>query len=243
MIAEAWIEVGQKPEQEPPHKWWPARPWFKDQAVFIIGPGPSLTQADCDLVRELKSISTIVVGTAWKAAPWADFLYHADAKWWGWYMDEINANFMGMKLSAEHSADKRFPVFKSRLLRLAMGKKEGFQPDYSKGMSTGGNSGYQAAHMAGNMSASEIYLLGFDMKVWGGGPSHHDGWNPDENGGKHGLNPGRYDNYAPRFATLCAGMAREGISLVNCSRRTAITGVPRRPLEEVIEDLRTRPSA
>lgn len=106
-------------------------------------------------------------------------------------------------------------VFPSRRLSLSR------QP----GVVGGTNSGAQAVNLAYHLGATRIVLLGFDMKHTGGKRHFHDdypsGWSNAETA----------NSWPAQFAFMAAGLASEGIEVLNASRDTAITCVPRVSLQ------------
>jgi hypothetical protein len=55
-----------------PHEW-------PGETVFIIGGGPSVLGVDLELLRGCR---VIVINSSVYKAPWADFLYFGDWRWW-----------------------------------------------------------------------------------------------------------------------------------------------------------------
>lgn len=91
----------------------------------------------------------------------------------------------------------------------------------------GDNSGYQAVNLAYLFGARRIVLLGYDMRPGTDGRSH---WHPQH---KNPLNPGGTDvtRWAQLFHELAKDLASEGVEVINCTRRTALTCFPQLPLE------------
>ena len=59
------------------------------QTVVCIGGGPSVTKSQIDLI-EKSGLKTIAVNSSWKAAPFCDVIYAADAAWWDAYGKEVD---------------------------------------------------------------------------------------------------------------------------------------------------------
>lgn len=93
-----------------------------------------------------------------------------------------------------------------------------------------GNSGYQAVNLAYLLGARKIVMLGFDMQDRGG--EHH--FHGNHRGGTL-TNPGNrlYARWIKGFETIHRLLKEEGVELINCSRRTALT-IPRADLCSVI---------
>jgi len=184
--------------------------------IACLGTGPSLTQADVDYVRG-RATAVIAVNDAVKLAPWAEVLYAADTKWWYWHRtDQAVLGFQGLKIALTPSA-QRFPGV--QVLRNTGDAGLDLRPDCLR---AGRNSGYQAINLAVHLGAARIVLLGYDMQ---GG--HFFGHHPDQSGPPFAL-------CLKRFQTLVKPLAAIGVEIVNCSRRTALTCFPCRPLEEAL---------
>ena len=88
----------------------------------------------------------------------------------------------------------------------------------------GTNSGAQAVNLAYHLGATRIVLLGYDMQHTGGRRHCHQdypaGW----------LNAEPVKGWASQFAFLARDLAAEGVEVLNASRETALTCVPRMTL-------------
>ena len=91
----------------------------------------------------------------------------------------------------------------------------------------GSHSGYQAIQVAATrFGATTIALLGYDAKSIDGRTNCYP--NPHTK---------PFDRWLDTYATLADAARARNISIVNCSRDTAITAFPRYPLAEVLCDL------
>lgn len=88
----------------------------------------------------------------------------------------------------------------------------------------GGNSGHQAVHLAYNLGASRILLLGYDF----GGDAHWFGEHPQPLKSGHD-----FDLWLREMALLGLGLQRAGVEVINCSRKSAITCFPRMSIDDV----------
>jgi hypothetical protein len=182
--------------------------------VVCLGTGPSLTQADVDACRGRARV--IAVNDAYRYAPWADVLYAADQKWWHFPAQQIGvAQWAGLKYSI---VPTRVPGVTS----LRNTGQHGLERDPS-GLRTGYNSVYQAVNLAVHLGASRICLLGVDLRRAPNGPSHCFGEHPDRTQPPYAL-------CLAAFATIAAPLQALGITILNCSRETALTCLPRSTL-------------
>ncbi len=189
------------------------------ETVVCIGGGPSLTQADIDACIDI-DLRGIAVNDAYRMAPWADVLYAADAKWWGWHNGA--PKFYGLK----YSIDGRDRVAYCDVMTLRNTGWTGLELDPT-GLRAGHNSGYQAINLAVHLGAKRILLLGYDMTLGTAGESHWFGEHPD------GLiSP--YPQMREAFDTIVEPLAALGVEVLNCSRRTALTAFPCVALEDAL---------
>ena len=155
-------------------------------------------------------------------APWADVLYACDGGWWREYGPEVDEKFTGERYCfAEYGTRygaKQVPTTG----RTGLSKEPG-------SITTGGNSGYQAIHLAYNFGAKKIILLGFDM-AHTGGQTH---WHGNHPGGLG--NAGHCHVWINSMRPLAADLKAAGVEVLNCSRFTALDCFDRVPLEQALE--------
>jgi len=95
------------------------------------------------------------------------------------------------------------------------------------GLKNGRNSGYQAMNLAVHFGVTRIVLLGYDMAPGKEGRAH---WHTD-----HPVRlASSYRHFRKQFETLLAPLAKVGVEVVNCTRRTALECFPCAPLESVL---------
>lgn len=149
-------------------------------------------------------------------------LYAADFKFWEVYIGQIRASFRGEFWTVSGMARDKYGAYWMQHSRDA-----GYNPAPDT-INGGGNSGYQAVHLAATFGASKIVLLGFDMQRTGG--KHH--W--------HGKHEGRLANgvgfrfWMENFQALARDLKARGVEVINATRETAMTCFPRAPLEEAL---------
>lgn len=187
-------------------------PNWRGRIVVCIASGPSLTQADCELVRASGHV-VVVTNTAFVLCPWADALYAHDTKWWRRYHDEVMAGFAGRRfaasaVAAQYGAEATIglPWFKQ------------FH-----------NSGACAVSLAISGDAKKIVMLGYDAEFGKNGETHFHGDHPPElkNAESIGLWP-------RQFAILAKYAKTKGAEIANASRNTALTCFERGKLEDVL---------
>jgi hypothetical protein len=184
----------------------------------LIGGGPSLTREDVELL--CGQVSVIAINDAYKLAPWADALYACDAKWWDWHQGV--PSFPGPKYSIEQAVPVTWPGVTSLKNTGVYGLET--EPG---GIRTGFNSGYQALNLAVHLGAKRILLLGFDLSA-DGDRTHWFGDHPDRDPSPYAEMRFAFESLRPHLETL-------GVSVLNCSRRTALTTFPCAVLEDALE--------
>lgn len=196
-----------------------ARLW-PESTIAILGGGPSLTAADVARCQAAH-VRVIAINDAHRLAPWADVLYAADAKWWHYHQGV--PSFTGLKYSLQPDA-ARWPGVQI----LENTGEEGLEARPS-GLRAGRNSGYQSMNLAVHFGARRILLLGYDMQRLPGQRSHWFGDHPER---LRCDSP--YDTFLRRFETIVEPLQRLGITVINCTRTTALTCFPRLPLNEAL---------
>lgn len=200
---------------------------WRGAVVVCIASGPSLSPEDVALVdaaRVAHKCRVMAVNREFESAPWADVLYAADYHFWQAYIDEVRAKFCGALWTIDKRAAHQF-----KLNLVARGRGEGYATELGT-INTGGNSGYQAIHLAAQWGAARVIMLGYDMQRTDGKEHHY---------GKHkkGLpNGAGFKSWIPRFKPLFRDLRLRGVEVINATRVTAIPEdwIPRVPLEELL---------
>ena len=207
--------------------------------ILCLGAGPSLTVEDlaaCAAARP--ALRAVAVNSVYRQAPWADVLYAADLKWWTWQVqegvprDRLPPRLYSVTAAVQTTVQTFYPDV--QILRRTV--QPGVTRDPGE-LACGGHSGYQAINLAAHLvgPGGRILLLGYDMMpavTPDGGVQHHAAILGEHRDGTH-------PTYAYRlgaFAALTPALANWNITLVNCSRQTAIsaTVVPQYPLATML---------
>lgn len=184
--------------------------------IVCLGSGPSLTPEDIAACRRASCLF-LAVNDTYQLVPDAMALFAGDRKWWGWHLDALK--HAGLKYMFGPCSDHRLGA----VTKLHCTGPQGLESDPT-GLRHGGHSGYAAINLAAHFSPKRILLLGYDLQPAANGDSHYFGEHPDAS------HP-RWTMWRDRYATLLDPLRALGIALVNCSRATAITAVPRLSLE------------
>jgi hypothetical protein len=183
--------------------------------VVAIGGGPSLSLEQIRKCWDARGkIKLIAINDAIILAPWADMLYAADESWWQ-HPDHRDAwAFAGLKVSVSAVAG---------VLRLRNTGVMGYDSD-PQCLRTGGNSGYQALHIAAHAGAAKVLLCGYDMRG-----CHWHGRHPE--GLRHTV-PEVYVKWVDRFEKLAPALAKLGVDVVNTTPGSALKCFRRAALED-----------
>ncbi len=170
---------------------WIAPEMWRDETVFIIGGGPSLTGMDLSPIHKRPVIG---VNNAYTLGPWIDIIFFGDLKWWPKNKMEAMAHPAGIIITIHGGSE--VAAFRDRVKIMKKVGRNGIYP-IRDGLAWNKNSGACAINLAIHFGAKKIVLLGFDMKM------------DTENGFNHGHNwhkahmafgkPPRSDIYENRF--------------------------------------------
>lgn len=210
--------------------WIVPRDW-KGETVAVLASGPSMSMEVGETVRGrcrviavnnqgIETTSAVSHRVFPAVAPWADVLYAADAKWWLAYKEQA-LKFPGQRVTIRSVLP--FP----EVLSLEFSTLAPYDPRPTH-LVSGGNSGYQAVHLAAQRGAARILLCGFDMRAVNGG-KHWFGDHPHKNL----VSPQRYTTWINNFQRLGVALKALGVEVLNCTPDSALTGFPRAKLKEV----------
>lgn len=193
---------------------------MKTEWTIVIASGPSLTRADCDVLRGVGY--TIAVNNAALFAPWADELFAGDGCWWKHYGPKF-AWFKGHRVAKSHRGD-------------------GIERWTGKGWArTGGNSGHMAIQRAVDRGGKNIAIIGFDQQIppegENKGKAHFHKDHPRKVGNRWTDlgNANGIQNWPRLMAATAVDLKRRGVQVLNLSRETALDCFDRMKLEDFLE--------
>jgi hypothetical protein len=210
--------------------WRVPRDW-PGATVAILASGPSMSREVADSVKgrcrviavNNQAIDTIDSTTKQLVpafAPWADVLYAADAKWWHCYQDRA-LKFAGLKVTLK-------PNPWPQVHQLQQSPQRVFDPRPTH-LTSGGNSGYQALHLAVHFGATRILLCGYDMRDGLGKRRHWFGNHPPKLNGQNA-----YATWLSAFQRLAPVVAGMGVEVLNCTPKSAIKCFRQSTVEEAL---------
>ncbi len=197
-------------------KLWPG------ETAVLLGCGPSLTREDVESVRGKARV--IAINTSHELAPWADVLYSSDLGWWR----QVNGapGFTGLKY-AVHSGTGRLWKLWPDVQVLANTGTDGLELK-PHGLRTIRNSGGAAINLAMHFGARRILLLGYDM----GRRGRQAHWFGDHPNPLRNASP--YAEFMASFATMVKPLRTQGVTVLNCSRETALRCFQRATLADAL---------
>jgi hypothetical protein len=177
--------------------------------LFCIASGPSLTAADCEIVR-LRGIKTVAVNNSWEMAPFCDYIYAGDSKWWHVNFDKVT--IPAEKWTCSDKAANRHKIH----YHIAAGPY---------------NSGMRAIQLGVSKGFKNIALLGYDCSLkngvhWHGPHTAEPLRNPDAD---------KVRKWHDQFKRVSDNAKKQGVSIVNCSRYTELNCFDKMALEEALK--------
>lgn len=137
------------------------------------------------------------------------------------YFPQVASQFKGELWTANQRARERFDLHWIRSLDM------GGLSRNSTYIHQGKNSGYQAINLAYHWGAKRIILLGYDF-MKSGGMSHWHGDHPRPMG-----NGGNFPDWIAEMRLLARELDKEGIEVINCSRKTALKCFKQSSIDQV----------
>ncbi len=195
---------------------------WPNSTIAVLATGPSLCAADVDYCRG-KATAVIAIKDAIDLAPWADVLYSCGSdtgQWWPRNGDRL-ASFPGLRYTLDPKAAKWATV-------LQLGAMTGLSTDPGA-LCTGKNSGFQAIGLAFLLGAIRILLLGFDQQPAADGREYFFGRSHP-----YARPAPPFAAFRPAFASIVEPLTAHGVSVINCSRVSALTVFPRQTLAEAL---------
>lgn len=198
-------------------------PDWTGQTVTIVAAGPSATDAPLQLIQNKSRV--VAINNSWKLARWADMLYSCDYRWW-LRSPAVNI-FKGLKVSQDRVAEQVFPQIK----RVHSVRGENRLIFHTFGyICWGGNSGMQALNLVAQWNPKKILLVGYDMTTANG--SH---WHGDHKGGLPNPREDHVERWRRLMELASEALAERGITVINCSERSALQSYRKMPLMEALD--------
>ncbi len=193
--------------------------------VTCVASGPSFNEEQAELIehaRRQELTRVIAVNDNWRRLPSSDVLYACDGKWWKEHGEAVRAQYRGEMWTQD---EKMAPAL--GLQHVLNVNAPGLTTTPHQ-IHSGGNSGYQAVNLAYLFGARRILLVGYDMQMTGGA-QHWFGPHPKTLSMVH-----PYSAWLKRFAVLADDLSTVGVTVLNCTRETAMRCFAREDLRRAL---------
>lgn len=202
---------------------WSVPPEWTGETAFLLGGGPSLRGFDASVLRGRRIIA---INNSWELAPWADVLYFCDVKWWGWNFAKVQNGFTGRYIV---TPSQQIPDPRGRVIKLTGGT--GLETDPT-GLRHGSNGGYQAINLAYHLGATQIILLGYDMRLSGNRTHWHDGHPATR---EAAYQQTLENAMLPKFPSIVEPLKAAGVEVLNATSGSALECWPHVSLDKILE--------
>lgn len=185
---------------------------LSNKLTLIIGSGCSLRASDIHKIKyhfryNQDKLFIITINQSYQLVPDADILYACDYNWWQSQNGVLGFN--GLKYSC-NSIDKKHKEYPGVNYITYNGTTGLDENGYIR---TGGNSGYQALHLAYNWGAKDILLLGFDMKPY----KNKNHWFGNYGDGLNNPKERTYKKWIENFNTIYKPLKNNGVAVYNAN--------------------------
>lgn len=204
--------------------------WFPDWSnatCVIVASGPSASSVD--LRQSIGKTRFVVVNNSWQLAPWADYLFAADYKWWHTYKG--CPRFKGWKVTTDRRAAE---TREWNLLRLVTLLADDRMQTTGTVVGWGGNSGFQALNMVVLFRCTRIILVGFDATTRHGLHWHSAYASVSDN---------PTESKTVRWQRSIDGAAKPlndiGVRVINCSNVSRLKRYPKMSFEDALSKFET----
>lgn len=197
-----------------------------------VASGPSLTLAQVrhvGLAKAAGRVNVIAVNDCIYPCWYADIGYGSDVAWWNAHNGV--PGFKGEKITIDIGR----PLECEGVSFINRTGTTGLCTD-GENVTTGGNSGHAAVHLAYNRGARTIYLVGYDfIGDKDGVIDNH--WFGKHKGRLNRGSAGQQKNRIRSFAELTKAMQKNGVKFFNCTLNTAIDWLPTATTDSLAEGL------
>ena len=211
--------------------WWPD---LKGRTVAILAGGPSMTRAQCDLVRGTNWVA-ITINETWQLAAWAAILYGCDWQWWQSKAPPVS-DFDGLRVVGtvtQIRGKAQYPpemAWQEPILNYIPVKAGMHTPLWTgPAVGAGSNSAFQVANWVARCGVARLVLLGVDCHSpnvhWHNGHTHPEATNQK---------PSLMESWIRAWKNAAPEYKDRGIEIINCSPGSALKWFPRADLADVV---------
>lgn len=218
---------------------WKVDPIWKGLTAVIVGGGESFSETSMarliGIARASGKIRVIAINDAVYPCWFADIAYACDGSWWRAHNGV--PGFPGVKVRLRVANNLGFDINPApypdiEYLDASVNEENvstGYDPDTSK-LRTGGNSGFQALHLAAHLGVSRAILVGFDCRG-----KHWFGSHPQEI--NQATQPLQHPKWIQFFADIGKELSARGMTIQNASPGTAIKCFPVVTLHAALKEI------
>lgn len=183
--------------------WWEIPKIWEGERCYILGGGPSLIEVD---VTRLHGQHVIAVNNAFKLGDWIEFMFYGHCGFAVWHGEALR-QFPGFKLTTCIYRERL--KFKPLVMRYS--RKFGLSTN-PKQLFWNLSSGACAVNLATLLGATEIVLLGYDMRrINGQNNWHNDHPVTEEN------TPDPYESFLEPWPSIARGANMIGVNIINAT--------------------------
>lgn len=204
-------------------KWWTIPRCWEGQDAFVIAGGTSVTDEQLEIARTRGNV--IAVNSAYQFAPFADYLFFADLRWWSMEFHSDHGklhDFKGRVVSTSAKAKGRDIL---RLRRIS--PPPGIAPEQNT-VILRRTSLHPAIEMAYKMGAARIFLIGADNRDGENGRTHRHEEYPWVR------KPQTWNVKLDDLNHLASALADTSCRVFNCSPISTLKYWPKVDLKEVL---------
>lgn len=192
--------------------WWKVPRIWEGERCYILGGGPSLANVD---VTRLREQHVIAVNNAFKLGGWIEFMFYGHCSFGVWHSTALQ-QFPGRKLTTciyrEQLEFMPLVIRYSRKFGLSINPKQLF---WNR------SSGACAVNLATLLGASEIVLLGYDMRRING----QNNWHNDHPMTEENI-PDPYESFLEPWPSIALGAEKIGVTIINATPHSSLNLFP-----------------
>lgn len=196
--------------------------WFPDwsnEICTIVASGPSA--ASVNLYRGVGKTRFVAVNNSWKIAPWSDFLFACDYRWWEGTKGCLE--FGGWRVTTDRRA-----VDTWNLLRLVTTLSDDRLQFEDGKVGWGGNSGFQSLNMVVHFGCKRIILVGFDVTTKYGLHWH------EPYTGVNNPTPSKTLRWQRSLDGAYPTLQNIGVKVINCSLQSRLKKYPKMSFDNAL---------
>jgi len=200
--------------------WWKVPQIWEGERCYILGGGPSLADVD---VERLRGQHVIAVNNAFKLGDWIEFMFYGNCAFGIWHGAALS-QFPGHKLTTCIYNEQL--EFKPLVIRYSKKFGLSIKPNL---LHWNRSSGACAVNLATLLGATEIVLLGYDMRRINGQNNWH-----NEHPVTEENNADPYESFLEPWPDIALGAKMIGATIINATPNSDLIQFPIVEPEEIM---------